>query len=176
MVLNYILVRSPCLTHWTLQTLRKRYLFRDELLIIFHWFFTDFLASFQTAPCNPSPLSSFDTHASWQPVTQSAWCRRYYGKIVDCEQSNVKLDVWTAGLRESWCFPRQSQGRHRSGLERKQNKLVSPVCYISRLSFKQLKRITGAHQNSRLGTYNNTNLILKSTEWMQGRIQDLFFI
>ena len=35
------------------------------------------------------PLSSFDTHARWQPVTQSARSRRSYGKIEDCEQSNV---------------------------------------------------------------------------------------
>ena len=28
------------------------------------------------------------------------------------------------------------------------------------------KRITGANQNSRLATYNNTNLILQTTEWM----------
>ena len=32
--------------------------------------------------------------------------------------------------------------------------------------FNSNKRITGANQNSRLGTYNNTNLILKTTEWM----------
>ena len=29
--------------------------------------------------------------------------------------------------------------------------------------FKSNKRITGANQNSRLGTYNNTNLIVKTT-------------
>ena len=32
--------------------------------------------------------------------------------------------------------------------------------------FNSNKRITGANQNSRLGTYNNTKLILKTTEWM----------
>ena len=42
------------------------------------------LASSQTAP---HPLSSFDTHVRWQPVTQSARSRRSYGKIEDCEQS-----------------------------------------------------------------------------------------
>ena len=30
------------------------------------------------------------THARWQPVTQSARCRRSYGKIEDCEQSTQK--------------------------------------------------------------------------------------
>ena len=39
-------------------------------------------------PNRPHPLSSFDTHARWQPVTQSARSRWSYGKIEDCEQSN----------------------------------------------------------------------------------------
>ena len=38
-------------------------------------------------PNRPRPLSSFDTHARWQPVTQSARSRRSYGRIEDCEQS-----------------------------------------------------------------------------------------
>ena len=33
-------------------------------------------------------------------------------------------------------------------------------------NFNSNKRITEANQNSRLGAYNNTNLILKTTEWM----------
>ena len=49
-----------------------------------------FLASFQTAP---RLLSSFDTHARWQPVTQSARSRRSYGKIEDCEQSMVNTEA-----------------------------------------------------------------------------------
>ena len=36
-------------------------------------------------------MSSFDTHARWQPVTQSARSRRSYGKMEDCEQSNSTL-------------------------------------------------------------------------------------
>ena len=40
---------------------------------------------------SPRPLSSFDTHARWQPVTQSARSRRSYGKIEDCEQSTPGL-------------------------------------------------------------------------------------
>ena len=43
-----------------------------------------FLTITQTAP---RPLSSFDTHAKWQPVTQSIRSRRSYGKIEDREQS-----------------------------------------------------------------------------------------
>ena len=42
-------------------------------------------------PNRPRPLSSFDTHARWQPVTQSARSRWSYGKIEDCEQSNANL-------------------------------------------------------------------------------------
>ena len=40
-------------------------------------------------PNHPRPLSSFDTHARWQPVTQSAQSRWSYGKIEDCEQSSM---------------------------------------------------------------------------------------
>ena len=38
-------------------------------------------------PNRPCPLSTFDTHARWQPVTQSARSRWSYGIIEDCEQS-----------------------------------------------------------------------------------------
>ena len=40
-------------------------------------------------PNRPRPLSSFDTHARWQPVTQSARSRWSYGKIEDREQSII---------------------------------------------------------------------------------------
>ena len=52
-----------------------------------HWCYYSpsiFLASSQTAT---RTQSSFDTHATWQPVT-SARSRRSYGKIEDCEQSS----------------------------------------------------------------------------------------
>ena len=38
-------------------------------------------------PNHPHPLSSFDTHARWQLLMQSARSWRSYGKIGDCEQS-----------------------------------------------------------------------------------------
>ena len=44
---------------------------------------------------HPHPLGSFDTHARWQPVTQSARSRRSYGKIEDCEQSNDSDAFWS---------------------------------------------------------------------------------
>ena len=40
-------------------------------------------------PNRPRPLSSFDTHLRWQPVTRSARSRRSYGKIEDREQSKL---------------------------------------------------------------------------------------
>ena len=42
-------------------------------------------------PNRPRPLSSFDNHARWQPVTQSARSRRSYGKIEDCKQSSFSV-------------------------------------------------------------------------------------
>ena len=43
-------------------------------------------------PNRPRPLGSFDTHARWQPVTQSARSRWSYGKIEDFEQSNLQAN------------------------------------------------------------------------------------
>ena len=40
-------------------------------------------------PNRPRPLSGFETHAIWQPVTQCARSRWSYGKIGDCEQSKL---------------------------------------------------------------------------------------
>ena len=40
-------------------------------------------------PNRPFPLGSFDTHARWQPVTQSPRSRRSYGKMKDCEESRI---------------------------------------------------------------------------------------
>ena len=37
--------------------------------------------------CPPPLKYGFDTHARWQPVTQSARSRQSYAKIEDCEQS-----------------------------------------------------------------------------------------
>ena len=51
-------------------------------------------------------------------------------------------------------------------------------CYINFLDFhfNSNKRITGANQNSRLGSYNNTNLILKTTEWMIYKVLSLYYL
>ena len=50
----------------------------------------NFFFSCFSLPSKPSPPpGSFDTHARWQPVTQSARSQRSYGKIKDCEQSRI---------------------------------------------------------------------------------------
>ena len=51
-------------------------------------------------------------------------------------------------------------------------------CFVIFLDFhfNSNKRITGANQNSGLGTYNNTNLILKTSEWMIPYIIGIFFL
>ena len=42
--------------------------------------------------------------------------------------------------------------------------------------FNSNKRITRANHNSRLGNYNNTNLILKTTEWMIYKVFSLYYL
>ena len=44
------------------------------------------------------------------------------------------------------------------------------------LHFNNNKRITAANQNSRLSTYNNTTLILKTTKWMIYRVLSLYYL
>ena len=52
-------------------------------------------------PNQPHPLRSFDTHARWQPVTQSAQSQWSYGEIEDYEQSSLcspeveRTRLWT---------------------------------------------------------------------------------
>ena len=62
-------------------------------------------------PNRPRPLSSFDTHLRWQPVTQSARSRRSYGKIEDCEQFTIIVIIVI-------CFPTEHLGVLRNSLKR----------------------------------------------------------
>ena len=63
-----------------------------------------------------------------------------------------------------------TKSRETSGLEENKTNWfpegLDIKCFVIFLDFdfNSHKRITGANQNSRLGTYNNTNLILKTTE------------
>ena len=73
--------------------------------------------------------------------------------------------------REPWCFPRRGQGKHQDSKENKTHWFPEGpdikffVIFLD-FHFNSNKRITGANQNSPVGTYNNTNLILKTAEWM----------
>ena len=83
--------------------------------------------------------------------------------------------------QESWCFPWQNWGKHQDSRENKTNwfpKGPDIKCFVIFLDFhfNSNKRITGANQNSRLGTYNNTNLILKTTEWMIYKVLSLYYL
>ena len=86
---------------------------------------------------------------------------------------NVRSRGKQLGLfsRKSWCFPRRSRGNHQDSRENKTNWFPEGPdikCFVIFLDFhfNSNKRITGANQSSRLGTYKNTNLNLKTTEWM----------
>ena len=51
-------------------------------------------------------------------------------------------------------------------------------CFVifSRLSLQQQQNITRVNQNNWLGTYNNTNLIPKTTEWMIYNVLSLYYL
>ena len=75
---------NSCYASWT----------RAAVTLLQSFYFSRFL------PNRPCPLSSFDTHGRWQPVTQSARSRRSYGKIEDGAQSN---DRWiTSNVPYKW--------------------------------------------------------------------------
>ena len=83
--------------------------------------------------------------------------------------------------RESWCFQRRNRGKQEDSRENKTNWFPDwpgIKCFVIYLDFhfNSNKRITGPNQNSRLGTYNNTNLILKTTEWMIYKVLSLYYL
>ena len=82
---------------------------------------------------------------------------------------------------ESWCFPRLRLGNHQDSRENKTNWYPEGPdieCFVIFLDFhfNSNKRIAEANQNSRLGTYNSTNSILKSTEWMIYKVLSLHYL
>ena len=106
---------------------------------------------------------------------RKAWVE-YYTLNVRCRGKQLVLFS-----RESWCFPRRSRGKHHDSKENKTNCFPEGPdikCFVVFLDFhfNSNKRITGANQNSRLGTYNNTNLILKTTEWMIYKVLSLYYL
>ena len=86
--------------------------------------------------------------------------------------------------RESWCFPRQILGKHQHSRENKTNWFPEGreiKCFVIFLDFHcnilqqpQKNTLSGANQNSGLVAYKNTNLILKTTEWMVYKVVSLF--
>ena len=98
-------------------------------------------------------------------------------ETIPCWAAHYTLNVRSRGKKfcftenPSWCFPRRSQGNPQDWRKNKTNWFPEGPdieCFVIFLDFhfNSNKRITGANQNSRVGTYNNTNLILQTTEWM----------
>ena len=82
---------------------------------------------------------------------------------------------------ESWCFLRGGLGKHQDSRENKTNWFPDGPdikCFVIFLDlhFNSNKRITAANQNSQLGTYNNTNLILKTTQWMIYKVLSSYYL
>ena len=78
-------------------------------------------------------------------------------------------------------FPEKKSRKHMEWRENKTNCFPEGPyikCFVifQDFHFNSNKRITGANQNSRLGTYNNTNLILKTTEWMIYKVLSLYHL
>ena len=86
-------------------------------------------------PNRPRPLSSFDTHARWQPVTQSARSRRSYGKIEDCEQSTRRLKQ----------EPKKAAAPHR--LEEEMTHVAFYVVRISDIKRETNQLVTSSFKN-----------------------------
>ena len=76
--------------------------------------------------------------------------------------------IHDAPVSQANVFDKQhkTKSRETSRLKGKQNKLVSQSVIFLDFHFNSNQRITGANQNSRLGTSINTNQIFKTTEWM----------
>ena len=73
--------------------------------------------------------------------------------------------IYDAQSSQPNAFDKQdkTKSRETSGLEGKQNKLVSQSVIFIDFYFNSNERITGANQNSRLGTPINTNQIFRTT-------------
>ena len=78
-------------------------------------------------------------------------------------------------------FPETKSRKHQDSRENKSNLFsegpdIKYFVIFLDFHFNSNKRITGANQNSQLCTYNNTNLILKTTEWMIYKVLSLYII
>ena len=86
-------------------------------------------------------------------------------ETIPCWAAHYTLNVRSRGKKfcftenPSWCFPRRSQGNPQDWRKNKTNWFPEGPdieCFVIFLDFhfNSNKRITGAKQNSRLGTYN----------------------
>ena len=93
-------------------------------------------------------FSMFNTmHLMSDPEGNSQFCF--------LESSDVSLDFVSGNIR--------TRGKKKTNWFPEGPDIKCFVIYLA-FHFSSNKRITGVNQSSRLGTYNNTNLILKTTE------------
>ena len=111
-----------------------------------------FLASSQTAT---RPLSSFDTHPRWQPVTHSARSRRSYGKIGDCELSIVTPRELSNRNMHTGTKKRPTKSNIESV-----NKVISEVIH----GFSELT-MPSAQAKIRLVSYERSQFNSKNWKW-----------
>ena len=83
-------------------------------------------------------------------------------------------------MGNNFVFPTRSRGKHQDQRENKTNWFLEGPdikCFVifPDFHFNSNKRITGANQTSRLGTYNNTNLILKTTQLLIYKVLSLYY-
>ena len=81
----------------------------------------------------------------------------------------------------SFVFPGRSRGKHQDSRENKTNWFperpdIKGFVIILDFHFNSNERITRANQNSRLSSYKNTNLILKTNEWITYKVLSLFYL
>ena len=111
------------------------------------------------------------------PLRLGCWCLMKTDPFILLCKNNRHFYVRSQGKQlvlfsqESWCFLRRSWGKHQDSRENKTNWFPEGPdvkCFVIFLDFhvNSNKRLTWANQNSRLCSYKNTNLILKTTEWM----------
>ena len=90
-----------------------------------------------------------------------------------CINEDFKIYTWCQIPRKTVSlFSRESKSRETSGLKLK----TKLQWQVSRGTWHFNKKITGANQNGRLGTVKNTNLILKTTEWMMCKVLSLYYL
>ena len=117
------------------------------------------------------------------PIPKKWYATGAWLKEINIEISRVHDPLYIIHLMSDpkGCFPRRSRRKDQDSRENKTNWFPEGPdikCFVIFLHFhfNSNKRITGANPNSRLGTYSNTNLILKTTEWMIYKVPSLYYL